>query len=460
MRVLHVIPSLSPKDGGPSFALPLMARGLAQAGVQVDIVTTDGQGSGAREQGSGARGQGSGAREQESEVRDQRSEIKDQAQHLEAALTPDPQHLTPSLALTPDPRPLTPSLPLTPDPQHLTPSLPLSPAPAFFHFRRQVQFYKVSLPMTRWLSRNVERYDLVHIHALFSYASGAAAYQAYKHHVPYIVRPLGVLNRWGMANRRRWLKNLSFKTIERRILRNAAAIHYTSRQEQLEAEEAGVTTSPAVIPLGIDLSEFEHLPDPDLFFSRYPAAAGRKVILFLSRLDAKKGLDLLLPAFAEMNRADAVLVIAGNGDQAFVDELRESAARLKIEGRTILTGFLSGQEKLAAFAAASVFTLPSYSENFGIAAVEALAAGLPCVISDQVGITTEVNEFEAGLVVQCRVPELAAALQRMMNEPQLRSRMGANSRRLASNRFSTQAMTEALVRLYKEIGEGKTRGEN
>ena len=184
------------------------------------------------------------------------------------------------------------------------------------------------------------------------------------------------------------------------------------------------------------------------------------MILFLSRLDAKKGLDLLLPAFAEMNRTDAVLVIAGNGDQAFVDELRESAARLKIEGQTVLTGFLSGQEKLAAFAAASVFTLPSYSENFGIAAVEALAAGLPCVISDQVGIATEVNEFEAGLVVQCRIAELAAALQRMMNEPQLRSRMGANSRRLAANRYSTQAMTEALVRLYQEIGKAKTRSEN
>ena len=245
MRVLHVIPSLSPKDGGPSFALPLMARGLSQAGVQVDIVTTDGEGGG---QGSGARGRGAEVRDQRSEISSQRSEVRDQVQHLEACLTPDTRHLTPSPALTPDTRPLT-------------------PAPAFFHFRRQVQFYKVSLPMTRWLSRNVERYDLVHIHALFSYASGAAAYQAYKHHVPYIVRPLGVLNRWGMANRRRWLKRLSFNTIERRILRNAAAIHYTSRQEQLEAEEAGVTTSPAVIPLGIDLSEFEHLPDPDLFLA-------------------------------------------------------------------------------------------------------------------------------------------------------------------------------------------------
>jgi glycosyltransferase involved in cell wall biosynthesis len=151
-----------------------------------------------------------------------------------------------------------------------------------------------------------------------------------------------------------------------------------------------------------------------------------------------------------MNCPDAVLVIAGAGDEAFVDELRQSAARLKIDSRMILTGFLSGQEKLAAFAAASMFALPSYSENFGIAAVEALASGLPCVISDQVGIASDVTEFEAGLVVPCRVPELAAALTRMMSEPQLRSRTGANARRLAIRRFSTQAMTESLVRLYNE----------
>ena len=89
-----------------------------------------------------------------------------------------------------------------------------------------------------------------------------------------------------------------------------------------------------------------------------------------------------------------------------------------------------------------------------------IASGLPCVISDQVGIAPDVDEFEAGLVVPCRVAELAAALLRMMSEPQLRSRMGANARRLASNRFSTQAMTEALLSLYQGIGKCEIRNAN
>jgi len=372
--------------------LPMMVRGLAESGVEVDVLTTDGNGS------------------------------------TDSSTLALDDSGSPGIA------------------DHTA-------AVNYVHFRRNLQFYKVSVSMTRWLARNVERYDLVHVHALFSYASTTSCWVAFKHHVPYVVRPLGVLNRWGMENRRKRLKRLSFDLVERRILRNAAAIHYTSRQEQIEAEGAGVATPPYIIPLGIDISEFECLPHPDLFFAEFPKASGRKVILFLSRLDAKKGLDMLLPAFAAVHREDpaSLLVIAGTGDQAYVARLRELAEGLEISEHVIWAGFLSGQEKLAALAAASVFVLPSYSENFGIAAVEALAAGLPCVISDQVGIAPDVDEFEAGSVVPCRVPDLAGALQRMMSEPQLRSRTGANARRLARNRFSTQAMTEALVMLYQGI---------
>jgi glycosyltransferase involved in cell wall biosynthesis len=386
MKVLHVIPSVSPSDGGPSFAMPLIAEGLSQAGISVDVVTTDGNAS------TG-----------------------------------------------------TPNAPLY-HPE-------IRNGINYFHFRRQSEFYKVSWAMTRWLARNVDQYDLVHIHALFSYSTGSAAYQAFSNRIPYVVRPLGVLNRWGMANRRRLVKRLSFNLIEKRILRNAAAIHYTSRQEKLEAEEAGVETPSVIIPLGIDLSEFGQLPEAELFYARFPRASGRKLVLFLSRLDPKKGLDLLIPAFAKAYRHDTqtLLVIAGGGDDGFIAELKKLAEDLKIDEQIVWAGFLSGQEKLAALAAASVFTLPSYSENFGIAAVEALAAGLPCLISDQVGIAPDVVEFDAGQVVPCKVDDLAAALQNMIGNPELRKSLGLNAGRLAARRFSTQAMSDSLVSLYNRI---------
>lgn len=325
----------------------------------------------------------------------------------------------------------------------------------YHYFRRQTDFYKVSRPMTRWLARNIGEYDLVHIHALFSYATSAAANLAIKNRVPYVIRPLGALNRWGMENRRRMLKQLSFRFVERRILTNAAAIHYTSRQEKLEAEQAGVTTTPFVIPLGIDTSLFQAGETAARFYQRFPNCSGRQIILFLSRLDQKKGLDILLRAFREVRAAypASLLVIAGDGRTQFVTELKELAAELGIDGHIVWAGFLSGDDKTAAFAAASVFALPSYSENFGLALVEAMAAGLPCVLSDQVGIAPDVVEFEAGSVAPCEVAPLAAALKQLLADAELRQRFGENAVRLANARFSVEAMTGSLVKLYTAIVE-------
>jgi glycosyltransferase involved in cell wall biosynthesis len=312
--------------------------------------------------------------------------------------------------------------------------------------------------MTRWLARHIGDYDLVHIHALFSYATSAAANLAIKNRVPYLIRPLGALNRWGMENRRRLLKQLSFRFVERRILTNAAAIQYTSRQEKLEAELAGVTTMPVVIPLGIDTGVFQAGETGARFYRSFPICSGRQIILYLSRLDPKKGLDILLRAFREVHAVypASLLVMAGDGRRQFVAGLRKLASELGIDEHVVWTGFLSGEDKTSAFAAASVFALPSYSENFGIALVEALAAGLPCVLSDQVGIAPDVIEFDAGLVVPCEDAPLASALRNLLADSDLRRRSGENAVRLANARFSIEAMTGSLMKLYTAIVEQHT----
>ena len=381
MKVLHVIPSLSPQDGGPSFAMPLIARGLDISGVQVDVATTEGS----RERRTNQNGVN------------------------------------------------------------------------VLYFRRQSEFYKVSLPLSRWLSEHIRDYDLVHIHGLFSYSSYTAATLAAKKGVPYIIRPLGVLNRWGMQNRRKWLKRFSFSFIELRIIRNAAAIHYTSQQEKLQAEEAGVRNESVVIPLGVDLSGFRELPGPEPFYEKFPHARYRDIILFLSRLDPKKGLDLLLCAFADVHRHNAskLLVIAGDGDDQFVNGLRRLSEELGTANSILWTGFLAGDDKLTAMATASLFVLPSYSENFGIALVEAMAAGLPCVMSDQVGIADDAKEYDAGLVVPCETEALASAMKRLIDDPELRGCLSINARRLVDDRFSLETMTDSLMRLYGQVLSGR-----
>ncbi|MFN3410072.1 MAG: glycosyltransferase [Limisphaerales bacterium] len=386
MRVLHVIPSLAPVHGGPSFALPLMANALNQLGVQVEVATTDDNGPGSR-----------------------------------------------------IPVPLEQPV--------------LRDGWVIRYFARQTEFYKVSFPLCRWLRRHVREYDVVHIHALFSHTSVCAARAARRAGVPYIIRPLGVLNRWGREHRRPWLKALSLRFIEGPVLRGAAAMHYTSPAERDEAEEAGVKTRGVVIPLGLDLTQFEELPGPQVFISRFPQLAGKAVLLFLSRVDPKKGVDLLLSAVARLKgvHKDMMLVVAGDGEPGYLRRLQAQAAQLGVEDQVVWAGFLAGEEKRAALAAARAFVLPSHSENFGIAVVEALAAGLPVVTTPGVAIAGELRAHEAGMVVAPQPNAVAEALRSLLNDDVGRARLSANARLLAESRYSLEAMGKGLVQLYESV---------
>jgi len=314
----------------------------------------------------------------------------------------------------------------------------------FWYFPRQTRFYNFSWPLTRWLAAHIREFDLVHIHALFSYAALPAALLARRAGVPYIVRPLGTLNRWGIRNRRPWLKKLSFRILESRIVAGAAGIHYTCEQELAEARDLGVSAHPLIIPNAVELPP-----------SAPPrtSAAGRKVILFLSRFDRKKGLDLLLEAFARVHNhcPEVLLLLAGAGDPALIAQLREDAQRLGITPHVIWAGFLTGEDKWAALRQADVFALPSYSENFGIALVEALACGCPVVLSDQVGIHREIARAGAGLVTPCQVNELAQALLDVLTDAALRRRMSENGVRLARQQFSLDAVSRKLVESYGTV---------
>lgn len=393
MKILHVIPSMSPLRGGPVFAMRAMSKGLNQCGIEVHIATTDDNGS----------------------------------SHLDVPLGR---------------------------------SVMKDDGVIYWYFRRQTSFYTVSWPLMRWLARNVFNYDLLHCHGLFSFPTLPAAWYASQMGRPYIVRPLGTLNQWGMQQRRSVLKKLSFHLIESQILRRASVVHYTSAQERIEAQMLGVVRPSVILPLGIELASFQELAPAELFLARFPGIEGRFIIFFFSRLDKKKGLDLLIPAFAKAHRQkrELILVVAGNGEPLYIDQLQTLTRQYGIEDSIIWTGFLRGKEKLAAFAAADLFVLPSYSENFGIAVVEAMAAGLPVIISDKVGIWREVQKAKAGLIVPCQVSELASAMQKLTSNSRMRQEMSKSARRLAQEQFSVDVMTHSLVQLYRDlIGNQKKR---
>lgn len=318
------------------------------------------------------------------------------------------------------------------------------------YFARRLAFYKVAPGFAWWIWRHARNYDLVHIHALFSFTSVPAAWAARLLGVPYVVRPLGTLNRYGVEMRRPWLKRLSLKFIEGPILRHAAAVHFTAEAERVEAEALGIPMRGVVIPLGIEGSPSA---DGGIFLERFPMLRDARIALYLSRLDPKKNVEGLLRAFASCvpGMPDVRLAIAGEGAPDYVESLHRLARDLGLGERVLWTGRLDGDMKAGAFAAAQVFVLPSHSENFGIAAAEALMAGLPCVLGEGVAISGEVAAAGAGLSVSTEPQDIARALRELLADETRRAEMGERAAELARERYSLAAMGARLARLYEEI---------
>lgn len=318
------------------------------------------------------------------------------------------------------------------------------------YFRKWFDFYKVAPAMLPWLWRHVRTFDVVHIHALFSFTSTAASFVARWRGVPYVVRPLGTLTSYGVTQRRPWLKRVSLALIEGPMLRHAAAVHFTSQAEWDEAAVLGIPLRGIVIPLGVEAPE---PGDRQILVRDYPELEGRWVFLFLSRLDPKKNVEGLLHALATVNRQHtrASLVVAGDGPEAYVARLKELANSLGIAERVYWLGHVGGPRKAAAFAAADAFVLPSFSENFGIAAVEALLAGLPCVLGQGVALAKDVEEAGAGLVTAPEPDAIARALEQLLGDDALRRDMGARGKALAERQYSTRVMAEKLIALYEDI---------
>jgi len=291
---------------------------------------------------------------------------------------------------------------------------------------------------------------LIHIHALFSFTSMAAAWAARRAGVPYVLRPLGTLATYGINQRRPWLKRLSLAWLEGPALRQASAVHFTSDDEMREASQTGIPMKCVVIPLGIEA--FKPI-DGALVRARFPALRSARYLLYLSRLDPKKNIEGLLRAFGLCAASwhDLKLLVAGDGAPGYVADLKGLAEELGLRERVVWAGHIDGDLKTSALAGAELFVLPSYSENFGIAAAEALMAGLPCVLGRGVAIAQDVVDAGAGVAVAPDPGSIAAGLMQVMADAEVRAAMSARAVALAQDKYSAQAMGANLVALYEGI---------
>lgn len=305
--------------------------------------------------------------------------------------------------------------------------------------------------LARAVAQEVNKFDLVHIHELWSYSHLVASRVAIKVGKPYVVTVHGELEPWAI-NYKTLKKKIYSLLVQRRILQKAAALHAITDEEIRHIRAYGVDNKILMIPNGINPQEFQALPAHRELEQLYPQLAGQQVVLFLGRLHPKKGLDILARAFGKVARGrdDLCLLVVGPDSESYQAEVVKILMAEDVLDKVIFTGMLTGREKLTALARADICVIPSYSEVRSIVALEAMACGLPVIITRQCHFP-EVVEAGAGLVIEPEVGQLAVALEKMLSNPQLRQEMGSNGRRLVNEKFTLEKVTEQMIAMYEDI---------
>lgn len=305
----------------------------------------------------------------------------------------------------------------------------------------------------------IERAELVHMHGLWQLQTRAGAPAARRARVPYLISAHGMADPWALRHKR--LKKTLYRfAVEDRNLRHAACLHALARPE-FEALRAIAPEPPiALIPNGVDLAPFDRLPPRSVLYDGAAEPDGRFNLLFYGRLHVKKGLDLLAETLAVIakDHRQVHLLLAGRDDGArtpFLERMKDAG----LIDRVTDLGHVSGERALQVWAAADAFILPSYSEGFPMAALEAMAACLPVVLTTACNFP-EVENAGAGMVVEPDVSSLTKGLRELLERsPRERAEQGARGRALVERSYTWNRMGERMAAVYRWILGGGAKPE-
>lgn len=307
----------------------------------------------------------------------------------------------------------------------------------------------------RPLAEIVAGADAVHIHGVWEPILRQAAIVSRTSGIPYCVAPAGMLDTWSLAQKR-WKKRLALALGYRRMLDGAAFIHVLNRDEADIMMPLRLKAADRIIPNGVFLDEIA----PVRRAGQAPLDTllrGRRYILFLSRLHYKKGLDVLADAFARIASQwpDVDLVVAGPEGGAG-EAFRRTVEAAGLGSRVHMVGGLYGPDKIAALRGAACFCLPSRQEGFSVAITEALACGVPVVISRQCHFP-EVATEGAGIVVDLDAAAVAEALSAVLGDPLCARRMGRRGSALVEQRFTWPVIAEESLKAYATMPRSAER---
>jgi glycosyltransferase involved in cell wall biosynthesis len=314
------------------------------------------------------------------------------------------------------------------------------------------QRYSNSEEMISWMRNNVRRFDLVELHGVFVFSTMRAAQVCQGARVPYFVRPHGSLDPFDLK-KHALLKQIVGPVAVRWLLKHSAGVVCTSALEAERLATYGAFPTRFVVPLPVPTIDGQG--NRSDFRERHGIPSDAQVVLFMSRVDYKKGLDFLIPALARLKREFPKLwfVLAGTGTSDFVARVHSWIDQSEIRAFTKEIGFVSGKDKADAFAAANIFALPSLNENFGIVVIEAMECGLPVLISSEVYICQDIAGAGAGVICSHELNSVIKALRSMLDGSVDLRLMGERARQLVRTRYQPEAATEALIKAYESVAK-------
>ncbi len=312
-------------------------------------------------------------------------------------------------------------------------------------------FREFSIELYQYLHRHIRDYDVIHCHGLWHF--GTLTPFLLDKTVAKVVSIHGALNPKVYVHNR-WKKRLMDVLAQQAFLRRADLIHIYSADERTDLLRYLGQPHPniVIIPNGVKTSDFDQLPPKGSFRQKFGIPTNKKLILFMSRLDPIKGLDLLLPGFRDYLRQypQTILVLAGP-DGGYETAARQFVDQHQLGDSIRLVGMLTGDDKKAALADADLFTLPSYSEGFSMAVLEAMAAGTPALVSDRVGFGEAIRQHDAAGLVELSAEGIRAGLEEMLGHEQVAKRRSQNATRLVREEYDIDIVAKTLLNEYEKI---------
>lgn len=312
-------------------------------------------------------------------------------------------------------------------------------------------FPEFSLELWDFLKKHIHEYDVVHCHGIWHF--GSVAPFLFKNNTPKAITIHGLLDHWALHHGY-WKKKIFSSLFQKRFLKKANLIQINNHDELNDLRQYLGFQHPnvAIIPNGMQLDELATLPPKGTFRQKFGLPTDKKIVLFMGRLNIKKGLDLLLPAFQKYAQQydDTILVLAGpdDGYQALTERFISDH---HLAHKMIMVGMLTGELKKAALADADIFALTSYSEGFSIAALEAMTAGVPALVSNRIGFDGTVAQYHAAHEVPLTVEGVLEGLVQMLQNPSYCDTLKKNAKKMVWELYDIEIVAGNLAKEFAKI---------